>query len=193
MSRASVCGSASASPIECTGPTGTPAASSAAIHSAFVRVAEHVVHDARQRGEVRHARRIGREARVVAPFRMAEHAPIRSQFAWFAPPMLIQPSRRAKRLVGRRQQMRRAGRARRLRRSRNRSPPASTSAGAPASISDVSTTWPCPVLSWCDVAPRDADRGEDARIDVGRPDCPSSPAAARLAGDRTSGPRSPAR
>ena len=44
---------------------------------------------------------------------------MRSQFAWFAPPMLIQPSRVPKRLVGRGQQMRRTGRARRLRRSRN--------------------------------------------------------------------------
>ena len=37
MPRASVCGCDSASPIVCTGPTGTPAASNAAIHSSSVR------------------------------------------------------------------------------------------------------------------------------------------------------------
>ena len=46
MPRASVCGCVSASPSEWTGPAGTPAASSRAIHSARVARAEHGVHSA---------------------------------------------------------------------------------------------------------------------------------------------------
>ena len=56
---------------------------------------------------------------------------MRSQLAWLAPPTLIQPSARGKRLVGRGEDVRRARRARDSRRWRSRSPTASRSAGSP--------------------------------------------------------------
>ena len=135
-------------------------------------------------------RRFAMRAELVAKRGSSRHSgwpstsAIRSQFAWFAPPMLIQPSRVAKRLVRRGQQVRRAGRARRLRRSRSRSPRASTSAAARPPSATCRRPGPRPVFSLCAYAARMPTRGEDARVDVGDRVAGLHRRAARLAGDR---------
>ena len=75
-----------------TGPTGTPAASKRSIQSALVRVASTAsISDVS-------AARFSMRAELVAKRGSSRHSgcpstsAIRSQFAWFAPPMLIQPS-----------------------------------------------------------------------------------------------------
>ena len=90
--RAAVCGSAAISAMELIGPQGTPSASSAASHSRAGRVFSRSFMSATSSG-----RCAIRSAFVLKRGSLAHSgAPrtrvTRCQFAWFAPPMVIQPS-----------------------------------------------------------------------------------------------------
>ena len=164
--RASVCGCASASPIECTGPTGTPAASNAAIQAAL-----RPRRRARRSSTPTSASRFCIRAELVAKRGSSRHSgwpstsAIRSQLAWFAPPMLIQPSAVRNAWYGA------------VSRCAEPVGPGDTPVAkklaacqyvcwSAASISDVSTTWPRPVRQLVRVRRDDADDRENPGVDV---------------------------
>ena len=100
-----------------------------------------------ERGEVRHARGVGGEARIVAPLRMTEHVgdalPVRLVRAADVDPAVA----RGERLVRRGQQVRRAGRPGRFAGREIRSPRASTSAAA--RLPSATCRRPGPARSCC--------------------------------------------
>ena len=183
MPRASVCGWVSASPIVCTGPAGTPAASNTAIHCAGA-LPEDVVHRRRARRDVAMRAALVTKRGSLRHSGCPSTSAMRSQFAWLAPPMLIQPSLASERLVGRGEDVRRARRARATRRWRSRSPRASRSAAARLPSARCRRPGRRRCCSWCAYAASDAERGQDAGVDVGDRVAGLGRRAARLAGDR---------